>query len=564
MATAVAPPVTAKTTTSVDPLYTQALAQAKAALGAQVAPIAGEQAASDANFAQQEKDTTDAAAALSKMQQPIGPAVNGMYQTAAQNQELAANGFSQGMQDALTGNTNNLNSMLAKLGSPQTIDSHAQQAGDMLYSVGGYNPGTAFSKEGAAFGSAAELQAGDSILKGQETSANLKNQAVVADQGFQAKIAELAGKLPGDAQTNYLHLQTLALNNAKFREQVSKDNFTQKLSIDKYNTGIQEFNAKQAMASQKMAQAQMNSDRTYQVTLQRLGIAQQSLQLKVTAAAFKAANGGYTTKELNKIQIQAVGLAHSYYGGSTSLKQTNTQSTKTGGTAAGSSTASKTTGTSTAGLSYTDALGKLLQKGIPVQIALRALNSVYPATSQLGASDLAAYLGPLTPAAIAAASARLDAAGGTAVANAAGYGLNPYTVDNASMKNLSPAGKQTVNGVMSLAREYLGTPYVWGGESPQGFDCSGLAQYIYGKEGIQIPRTTYDQFQTGLNVPTNQLQAGDLVFFRGSDSRGGLPGHVGIFIGSGKFIEAPYTGSVVRVSNLAGYPGYMGARRYVH
>ena len=99
-------------------------------------------------------------------------------------------------------------------------------------------------------------------------------------------------------------------------------------------------------------------------------------------------------------------------------------------------------------------------------------------------------------------------------------------------KNLSAAGKKAVGGILNLASDYLGTPYAWGGESPTGFDCSGLAQYIYAKEGITIPRTTYDQFRGGLSVPTNELQAGDLVFFRGSDAKvqNGqvLPGHVGI------------------------------------
>src|SRR6185312_5388987 len=110
--------------------------------------------------------------------------------------------------------------------------------------------------------------------------------------------------------------------------------------------------------------------------------------------------------------------------------------------------------------------------------------------------------------------------------------------------------------------EYLGTPYAWGGESPTGFDCSGLAQYIYAESGVSIPRTTYDQFQSGNAVGKSQLQAGDLVFFKGSDSKNGLPGHVGIYIGNGKMIDAPHTGDVVKVQSVASFPGYMGARRY--
>jgi cell wall-associated NlpC family hydrolase len=118
--------------------------------------------------------------------------------------------------------------------------------------------------------------------------------------------------------------------------------------------------------------------------------------------------------------------------------------------------------------------------------------------------------------------------------------------------------------IVSMARRYIGTPYVWGGESPKGFDCSGFAQYLYGKAGIRIPRTTYTQWNApnAHAVPQSQLEPGDLVFFRGSDSRGGLPGHVGVYIGNGMMIDAPHTGSSVRVENVNTFGGYMGARRY--
>jgi cell wall-associated NlpC family hydrolase len=129
------------------------------------------------------------------------------------------------------------------------------------------------------------------------------------------------------------------------------------------------------------------------------------------------------------------------------------------------------------------------------------------------------------------------------------------------IKGVNPADPADVRAV-ALAKKAIGTPYVWGGESKSGFDCSGLLQYVWGKNGVNIPRTTYDQFKTGKAVAPNALRAGDAVFFKGSDSKNGLPGHVGIYIGNGKFIEAPHTGASVQISTLAGYPGYMGARRY--
>ena len=132
------------------------------------------------------------------------------------------------------------------------------------------------------------------------------------------------------------------------------------------------------------------------------------------------------------------------------------------------------------------------------------------------------------------------------------------------MPPVQVAGPQdaAVKGIVRLAMQYVGTPYVWGGESPSGFDCSGLLQYLYAKKGISIPRVTYDQFKAGVAVSKGQLKPGDAVFFRGADPKGGLPGHVGIYIGGGRFIEAPGRGKVVRISYLKGRSDYVGARRY--
>ena len=115
---------------------------------------------------------------------------------------------------------------------------------------------------------------------------------------------------------------------------------------------------------------------------------------------------------------------------------------------------------------------------------------------------------------------------------------------------------------LNLVQGAMGTPYVWGGSKPGGFDCSGLLQWAWGKVGVSIPRTTYQQWSAGTPVGRGQLRAGDAVFFRGSDARGNLPGHVGMYIGNGKFIEAPHTGAVVRISKLAGRTDFQGARRF--
>jgi len=111
------------------------------------------------------------------------------------------------------------------------------------------------------------------------------------------------------------------------------------------------------------------------------------------------------------------------------------------------------------------------------------------------------------------------------------------------------------SGAVGVAMSYLGTPYVWGGASPAGFDCSGLVMFSYQAVGVSLPHSSYAMWNVGVPVPEDQLQPGDLVFFDGL-------GHVGMYIGGGEFVHAPHTGTVVQVSSLAGYgAAYVGARR---
>jgi cell wall-associated NlpC family hydrolase len=109
-----------------------------------------------------------------------------------------------------------------------------------------------------------------------------------------------------------------------------------------------------------------------------------------------------------------------------------------------------------------------------------------------------------------------------------------------------------------LVRRFLGTRYVWGGASPrQGFDCSGLVMYVYSKLGVSLPHHATTQFGYGRPVPYSRLRAGDLVFFSGL-------GHVGLYVGAGRFVEAPRSGLTVRVQPLAQRrSSYVGARRIV-
>jgi cell wall-associated NlpC family hydrolase len=106
------------------------------------------------------------------------------------------------------------------------------------------------------------------------------------------------------------------------------------------------------------------------------------------------------------------------------------------------------------------------------------------------------------------------------------------------------------SGALSWVFSELGRTYVWGGSGPSVFDCSGLMQYAWRQSGIAIPRTSEEQYNWATPVSLSQLEPGDFVFFEGSDGSMTAPGHVGMYIGGGLMIDAPYTGVDVRIDSI--------------
>jgi cell wall-associated NlpC family hydrolase len=113
---------------------------------------------------------------------------------------------------------------------------------------------------------------------------------------------------------------------------------------------------------------------------------------------------------------------------------------------------------------------------------------------------------------------------------------------------------------VAWAYQEIGRPYVWAAAGPSSFDCSGLTQYVWAKAGVYLDHYTGAQYHEGVHVSRSQLEPGDLVFFVGSDGSYSAPGHVGIYIGGGEMIDAPYTGVNVR-EDSAFRSDYVGAVR---
>lgn len=116
--------------------------------------------------------------------------------------------------------------------------------------------------------------------------------------------------------------------------------------------------------------------------------------------------------------------------------------------------------------------------------------------------------------------------------------------------------------VVEFAKQYIGTPYVYGGSSPSGFDCSGFVYYVYKNFGITLNRVAADQSKNGYVVDRSELMPGDILLF--SRTLDGYITHVGIYVGDNQFIHSPQTGKSVEIVSLSsGYYnyGYVGARR---
>ena len=192
---------------------------------------------------------------------------------------------------------------------------------------------------------------------------------------------------------------------------------------------------------------------------------------------------------------------------------------------------------------------------------LRAAGAAHLLSDQLEAQKRATLVGVQRDAA-AARAARLSKQLRTATAQLARLRDRQISGFSGQSFGFTVGGgfaNQPSNAVVSMAFQYLGVPYKWAGATPtDGFDCSGLVQYVYAQLGLSLPHNAAAQWNSAdaVSVPKDQLQPGDLVFFDGLD-------HVGIYIGGGDFIDAPHTGAFVRIDSLTGWYAakYDGAKR---
>ena len=147
-----------------------------------------------------------------------------------------------------------------------------------------------------------------------------------------------------------------------------------------------------------------------------------------------------------------------------------------------------------------------------------------------------------------------------------GFSVSPVTLDSAPscLPGVGSAPNAAVAEAIAFAEEQLGKPYQLGGTGPDAFDCSGLVMEAYRAAGIDIPRTSQQQFAWGPRVSPRDVQPGDLVFFVGADGTVKHPGHVGLVIGGGKMVEAFATGFPIRIATYGGRDPVGFTRPWAH
>jgi peptidoglycan DL-endopeptidase CwlO len=175
---------------------------------------------------------------------------------------------------------------------------------------------------------------------------------------------------------------------------------------------------------------------------------------------------------------------------------------------------------------------------------LKAQESQYG--SQIAAAEAAALAAAKAEIAKAKAEAALAASSATSSGTTTTPTSSSSTGSSSSTSSSSSSSSTTYSSgaLIAYASNFLGVPYVWGGTTPSGFDCSGFVQYVFAHFHISLPRVAADQQKVGTYVSRENLQPGDLVFF-------GEPAHhVGIYVGNGCMINAPHTGDVIRIAPL--------------
>jgi len=546
--------------------------------------------------------------ALAQIRREAQGATQDAYQKAAGATSVFSKGYSDAMQASVNGDATDINQFLQKLGAPQgqMLNTNGA-AGDVVYGMTGAIPATALASQGAAAGAYAAQQPGNAIAEGLASSrllmgdANSRYAEAIrkineSAPGIQQQALEDVRKGSADkkkaALDEWKAVQSAKVNEAKVLLAERKAKLDER--IDLWNaSGVDPVTGKKSFAAIKMAQQSLDkanainaqNERTILTTNAANARAQASINASFArldkelafreresaadgaldlakadrdmyaelgvVAQLKKVKGGWqavpVTDAKGKVALTAKARKEQERFSPTQLEEYKGKA-YSGALAAYRGVPATDETEEAPPLLYADAIREGRAAGIPIDILMDALNEVYPVGVQ----------------------------GRPGMPKGAKEAIDKAKRDWATTGprvEVPAAAPPFARSLLAEADQWLGTPYSWGGGGPggpsygieqgkstKGFDCSAFAQYLYAKQGIAIPRTTYEQWKIGTPVNREVLVPGDLVFFR-MGKRG--PEHIGIYTGDNKFIHAPKTGDVVKVSELSGYyaDNFVGGRR---
>ncbi len=341
-----------------------------AQLAAAAKPIQDQQA-HQAQLDQQHQDAIRGfAQAVAQLEQPIGPAVSGIYNAAAGTTGGLAKGLSDSVQGALSQDAASQNAFLKSMGAPDSAAVNPQIASPS-YELGGFLPGKSLAEQGAGFGAQAAMLPAQALGRGAQDANIYSNTTAAANsQKFMDALNQMQAQRPQlyfnlmsqlqDAQTKG---RAQALNQQiaqqTLRLKVQGQGFNQKATVARI--GIEQQNAN--TSARRAAQSQLQSNRQYQVALAGLGIRQRSQQLRALMDEQKLQSGGFTPEKVQKFKAEAYNIAITGFQGGT----------VTGATYQSGPNKGKPLPT----VSYRTAISHARSQGIPLSIAIPALNEFY-------------------------------------------------------------------------------------------------------------------------------------------------------------------------------------------
>jgi hypothetical protein len=306
--------------TKPDPLLAQAQALVAAAYNPAAASLEAQRQAAIAEAAARQQGIQGFSQAAAEQVAPIGGQVQAGYQDAAARTAQYGKGFSIGMQLAQQNSANDINSFLAKNGSPtgQQVQGN-NGAADVLYGSTGFIPASGLEREGAAFGAAASMLPATMLGRGQQLQYESQQAAQKTDKEFLADLQAIEDKRPGAIQQALAELKDAALKERAQR--VDEQIAIEKLGISKAQLGISAANAATSRFSAQTARynsqlKKLQNDRSYQNALTSLGFDEENLRLRAEELEAKKNSGGFTQKQLSdKKQIAFETVRDDFAGG---------------------------------------------------------------------------------------------------------------------------------------------------------------------------------------------------------------------------------------------------------